>query len=536
MAIKNKRLVGNGLYELTDTGTGQTAQSAQIQPMDPTGAAGINRSQNGINRAQNTGNNANGSLADLLPNGIAMTPMATPVTIWDAQGNQGKGYNINGTTYLDMLGTERLPDWYKAQIENGDVYLKTPYGSMLYATPNQTDANGNWQAAGNPWYQQAQDIWAKIQNREPFEFDLANNPAYQAMREQYAHLGQRAMEDTMGQAAGLTGGYGSSYAQGVGQQAYGEYLQKLNDAVPDLYAQEWQRYNQEGENLYQGLNSAMNLYQNAYNEFANERDYTNEQAWREKEWEFKLSEAEFDRLMAQKSQALSEWAQTGTASKEVANILGIEEGAKTSSQALAELQQQIDAEREAYDRQQNEMKWNYNVAQDEKQWDYNVQQDTLNREQNAKDEAYDRAIKQLSIGFMPSDQELAAAGITKAEAIYRQNLALNGGVATSGGGGGSGGSGRSSSSSSKSYNSNNGGYDYDAEPTYEEQRKQTMTNAYSQLSNYGKNVVTWYETGDYRGPLQGETLRQYLERMYAGQSESVSNHDLPLIRQYYKLQ
>jgi hypothetical protein len=29
-----------------------------------------------------------------------------------------------------------------------------------------------------------------------------------------------AMMDTMGKAAGLTGGYGSPYAQQVGQQAY----------------------------------------------------------------------------------------------------------------------------------------------------------------------------------------------------------------------------------------------------------------------------------------------------------------------------
>lgn len=50
------------------------------------------------------------------------------------------------------------------------------------------------------------------------------------------------MQDTMGQAAALTGGYGNSYAQGVGQQAYQGYLQQLNDNVPQLQAQALQTY------------------------------------------------------------------------------------------------------------------------------------------------------------------------------------------------------------------------------------------------------------------------------------------------------
>lgn len=45
------------------------------------------------------------------------------------------------------------------------------------------------------------------------------------------------------QAAALTGGYGSSYGQQTGQQAYNAYLQQLNEIVPELYAQareQWQ--------------------------------------------------------------------------------------------------------------------------------------------------------------------------------------------------------------------------------------------------------------------------------------------------------
>ena len=57
------------------------------------------------------------------------------------------------------------------------------------------------------------------------------------------------MRDSMGKAAALTGGYGSSYAQKVGQQEYDEYLQKLGEVMPELYAAAYQRYKDQGEAL-----------------------------------------------------------------------------------------------------------------------------------------------------------------------------------------------------------------------------------------------------------------------------------------------
>jgi hypothetical protein len=59
------------------------------------------------------------------------------------------------------------------------------------------------------------------------------------------------MEDTMGQAAGLTGGYGSSYGQAVGQQQYDAYLQRLGEVYPELYSMAYGRYRDEGAALQQ---------------------------------------------------------------------------------------------------------------------------------------------------------------------------------------------------------------------------------------------------------------------------------------------
>ena len=79
---------------------------------------------------------------------------------------------------------------------------------------------------------------------------MGTDPLYQQYREQYQRLGRLAMQDTMGQAAALTGGYGSTYGEQVGQQAYNAYLQNLNDIVPQLQQQAYQRYQDEGTDLY----------------------------------------------------------------------------------------------------------------------------------------------------------------------------------------------------------------------------------------------------------------------------------------------
>lgn len=93
-------------------------------------------------------------------------------------------------------------------------------------------------------------LYQKIMNREKFSYDVNADPVYQQYRDQYIVGGQQAMQDTMGQAAGLTGGYGSTYGQNAGQQAYHAYLQQLNAVVPELYGRAADEYAREGEALY----------------------------------------------------------------------------------------------------------------------------------------------------------------------------------------------------------------------------------------------------------------------------------------------
>lgn len=105
---------------------------------------------------------------------------------------------------------------------------------------------GAYQSA---WQTQLNDTINKILNREKFSYDLNADVLYQQYKDKYTTQGKMAMMDTMGQAAALTGGYGNSYAQSVGQQAYQGYLQQLNDKVPELYQLALNKYQMEGDDL-----------------------------------------------------------------------------------------------------------------------------------------------------------------------------------------------------------------------------------------------------------------------------------------------
>ena len=119
-----------------------------------------------------------------------------------------------------------------------------------------------------------------IMNRKPFQYDVNGDALYQQYKDRYVNLGQQAMMDTMGQAAQLTGGYGNSYAQMAGQQAYQGYLQGLTDKIPELAQLAQAQYDRQGQDLYQqyGLLSgedqkAYDQWLGAYNRWLAERDY-----------------------------------------------------------------------------------------------------------------------------------------------------------------------------------------------------------------------------------------------------------------------
>lgn len=107
------------------------------------------------------------------------------------------------------------------------------------------------------WQDQLKDTANKIINREKFSYDLNGDALYKQYKDRYIQQGKQAMMDTMGQAQAMTGGYGNSYAQTVGQQTYQGYLQGLNDQVPQLYQIALDKYTREGADMRDNMNMMM---------------------------------------------------------------------------------------------------------------------------------------------------------------------------------------------------------------------------------------------------------------------------------------
>lgn len=130
---------------------------------------------------------------------------------------------------------------------------------------------GEWQ--GGEWSDNLNKTIAQILNRDKFSYDLNKDMLYQQYKDQYTTQGKLASMDVMGQVASMTGGYGNSYAQTAGQQAYQAYLQQLNDVVPELYGMARDQYNQEGQDLY---NQASLMAQMDEQEYGRYRDKVND--------------------------------------------------------------------------------------------------------------------------------------------------------------------------------------------------------------------------------------------------------------------
>jgi len=112
--------------------------------------------------------------------------------------------------------------------------------------------------------QEVNELYAAITGRKAFSYNPNTDPMYRSYADRYVQNGRMAMRDTMGQAAALTGGYGSSYAQSAGQQQYDEYLRSLSEVLPELYGLAYQQYSDQGAALQDAYDMAVGRQQTVY--------------------------------------------------------------------------------------------------------------------------------------------------------------------------------------------------------------------------------------------------------------------------------
>lgn len=190
----------------------------------------------------------------------AKAPTTTPSATFSYDDfNYGKEFSHNGFSY--------------------DSYTPSDAVNQANAILQQQTANkpGAYQSQ---WQAQIDNYGNQIANREAFSYDPNSDALYNMYKDLYVQQGRMAMMDTMGQAATMTGGYGNSHAQTVGQQVYNQNLNQLNEVLPELQQMAYGRYQDEGQNLMNLYNMYMDRenqdygrYQNDLGNWYNELEY-----------------------------------------------------------------------------------------------------------------------------------------------------------------------------------------------------------------------------------------------------------------------
>lgn len=128
---------------------------------------------------------------------------------------------------------------------------------------------------------QVDEMIKSIMNREEFSYDPDKDTLFQNALSSAMKSGQSAMQDTIGQASALTGGYGSSYATSVGNQAYNAYIEDAYNNLPEYYNMALQTYQMDLENEYSKLGMLNNADDKEYNRLYNSYQ-ANFQNWTQK--------------------------------------------------------------------------------------------------------------------------------------------------------------------------------------------------------------------------------------------------------------
>ncbi len=114
----------------------------------------------------------------------------------------------------------------------------------------------------------------QIQGREKFSYDVDNDPLFQQALASAMNSGKSAMQDTIGQASALTGGYGSSYVTSAANQAYNAFVEDAYNNLPQYYQMALEAYQMEGDEMYRQLGMLNDADATEYSRMINAYDAT----------------------------------------------------------------------------------------------------------------------------------------------------------------------------------------------------------------------------------------------------------------------
>lgn len=132
------------------------------------------------------------------------------------------------------------------------------------------------QSGKTSYTDQINDLMNKYMNREEFEYDVDNDVLFQQALASAMNSGKSAMQDTIGQASALTGGYGSTYATSAGNQAYNSFIEDAYNNLPQYYQMALEAYQMEGQEMLNQLGVLNDADAREYDRLVNSFDATSQ--------------------------------------------------------------------------------------------------------------------------------------------------------------------------------------------------------------------------------------------------------------------
>ncbi|MBR5342596.1 MAG: hypothetical protein IK149_01720 [Oscillospiraceae bacterium] len=278
------------------------------------------------------------------------------------------------------------------------------------------------------YQQEIDDLYAQITGRPTFRYNINEDEMWQSLKDDYRRMGQDAMRDTMGQAAGLTGGYGSSYSQAAGNAAYDKYMTQLSERAPELYDRAYQRYKDEGDEKRQQLSDLMKMdeiaygrYGDEYNRWYQERahdeergDIDYERRWREDERDYdrrwQEDERDYDRRWQEDERDYGrQWQEDERA-----------EERRRYEREYEDKRGDVDWERAQYEREYGDKRSDIDYEREQYEREYGDKRGDVEYQRQQEKRSYVMSL--LQYGYTPTDEDLAAAGLTREQAEEMASL------------------------------------------------------------------------------------------------------------------
>ena len=192
-------------------------------------------------------------------------------------GSDGSGFTLTGKNTVNQTAPSytQYASKYQSQIDELMAQIGG-YTNGQYESQYQGQIDDlmsqllNREAYDSKYQGQIDGVMDKLMNRDPFSYNPTDDPSYAAYAEHYRNAGNQAREDTMAQAAAMTGGQVSSYAMAAAQQAQNAYNAQMSDIIPQLREAAYGMYRDEGNDMRDNLTSLLALDQAAYGKYMDE--------------------------------------------------------------------------------------------------------------------------------------------------------------------------------------------------------------------------------------------------------------------------